>query len=796
MFSLKRFERKKLKALTSMKINKKSIRIPLLALIVFAGFSYAQAKTSSVQDLSRYPGTSHAAMPRSEFPTIIHSAELDSSAKANIIYQVLESGNNEALAQDALDFTLLSSNIDDGLRLKIVTESLAQGASLEEFCKKFSHPSTAFDSSSATVNDAVLNLIYILLEGQKCPLFATSILRTLILRQNIEEDVRIKLTALTLAAGADFNCAGKQKLYRDGEVVEEINRNLCEHVILNTYNQRLSQDGFIQIANLFIEHGANLKVVDDKGQTLLDQLELENEPTPYRINYLKNLGLECNLVKRLEIAAHFGNTEELHALVAMGLDLGELMDVAPEETAEFVYGALQANHLDFVSALLGYGLDINLLIDGLTPLCIGALHPSSNFAHMVIEHGGDHLQHCELNTAGDLPEFIQTITRTKTFTPAYLAAAYGNIKVLQYLTNQGVDMSDPARAEGGTIAHGAAEEGAIHTLAYALEHGVDVNTQDRLGRTPLLIALENEHNDIAAYLIRQWEASLDTPDTFGRTAYSIAQEKGLKALLLNASSKGPLDLSHISQSTRLRMLWFTGGEKALKQEVDRGYTLVGILAAHNNPEFDLNLNENNEHPGVIIGYFSEAMMDTPGVFELFSGFIVPGAGDSLRTGKERYTAEELKKDPTPTEVFYQRMIPEFIKNNIPLIGMCAGTQHLIMAQGGAIQPADNRDTWDNTGIKGYTWQHFMMLSEEEHFQLLENCKAEDLSFPVSRDQSYAVEPESLSKLGFELSSESRLGNIMAYAKDFKTIVTQFHPEDYYSFDKNNYYGLECVVKLI
>ena len=193
-------------------------------------------------------------------------------------------------------------------------------------------------------------------------------------------------------------------------------------------------------------------------------------------------------------------------------------------------------------------------------------------------------------------------------------------------------------------------------------------------------------------------------------------------------------------------------------------------------------------PGVTIGYFSEAMMNTPDIFELFSGFIIPGANDSFPRGKDRYTAEDIKDNPNPTEAFYQRMIPKIIRSNVPLIGMCAGAQHLIMTHGGAILPANNEDTFDPISINAYTWQHFMMLRDEERSELLENCVAENISFPVWRAHSYAVEPESVSELGLELSGTSKLGNVMAYAKDFKTVVTQFHPEEYYTFDENDYFG--------
>ena len=63
-----------------------------------------------------------------------------------------------------------------------------------------------------------------------------------------------------------------------------------------------------------------------------------------------------------------------------------------------------------------------------------------------------------------------------------------------------------------------------------LEKGAGVNVQDQDGRTPLFIAVRNDHPGVVKLLLAAG-AIPDIPDDQGRTAVTVAKELGNEAIL-------------------------------------------------------------------------------------------------------------------------------------------------------------------------------------------------------------------------------------------------------------------------
>ena len=63
-----------------------------------------------------------------------------------------------------------------------------------------------------------------------------------------------------------------------------------------------------------------------------------------------------------------------------------------------------------------------------------------------------------------------------------------------------------------------------------LEKGVGVHVQDQDGRTPLFIAVRNDHPGVVKLLL-DGGAIPDIPDDQGRTAVTVAKELGNEAIL-------------------------------------------------------------------------------------------------------------------------------------------------------------------------------------------------------------------------------------------------------------------------
>ena len=53
-----------------------------------------------------------------------------------------------------------------------------------------------------------------------------------------------------------------------------------------------------------------------------------------------------------------------------------------------------------------------------------------------------------------------------------------------------------------TPLHMAAERGSVELCRILLQNGAKTDVQTNLGLTPLMIAVENDHSDVAALLLR------------------------------------------------------------------------------------------------------------------------------------------------------------------------------------------------------------------------------------------------------------------------------------------------------
>jgi len=77
-----------------------------------------------------------------------------------------------------------------------------------------------------------------------------------------------------------------------------------------------------------------------------------------------------------------------------------------------------------------------------------------------------------------------------------------------------------------------------------LEHrGISINARDYETRTPLLKAIEMEHQGIANLLLSKGDVDADARDDYGRSPLSLAAEKGDEALVGYFSSGKTLTLS-------------------------------------------------------------------------------------------------------------------------------------------------------------------------------------------------------------------------------------------------------------
>jgi len=112
-------------------------------------------------------------------------------------------------------------------------------------------------------------------------------------------------------------------------------------------------------------------------------------------------------------------------------------------------------------------------------------------------------------------------------------------------------VSTPLPRGGMTALLLAAREGALAGVQALAEVGADLNVADRDGATPLIMAILNRHNDIAALLIDKG-ADLSAADSSGMTAlYAAVDLRQVGPLINRPTPKATSDLDNLTLVTML-----------------------------------------------------------------------------------------------------------------------------------------------------------------------------------------------------------------------------------------------------
>lgn len=81
-----------------------------------------------------------------------------------------------------------------------------------------------------------------------------------------------------------------------------------------------------------------------------------------------------------------------------------------------------------------------------------------------------------------------------------VAAESSHLSVIEYLIKCGVDV-DCFCDNGQTILHFACRRGWLQVVKSAVSKGCNLNAKDFIGRTPLMVAVDNAHSSVVEYLI-------------------------------------------------------------------------------------------------------------------------------------------------------------------------------------------------------------------------------------------------------------------------------------------------------
>ncbi|XP_023799011.1 serine/threonine-protein phosphatase 6 regulatory ankyrin repeat subunit C-like [Cyanistes caeruleus] len=112
------------------------------------------------------------------------------------------------------------------------------------------------------------------------------------------------------------------------------------------------------------------------------------------------------------------------------------------------------------------------------------------------------------------------------FTPLHCAVINNQDGTAEMLVEAlGAKIVNSRDAKGRTPLHAAAFADNVHGLQLLLRHQAEVDTPDKLGRTPLMVASENGHTAAVEFLLFQAKANITVLDVNKNTALHLACSK-------------------------------------------------------------------------------------------------------------------------------------------------------------------------------------------------------------------------------------------------------------------------------
>ena len=222
-----------------------------------------------------------------------------------------------------------------------------------------------------------------------------------------------------------------------------------------------AQKGHVSVATFLIEHGANVDLQDENGNTALHHTLYGSDVSCEILSCLTGSGADVNGVNKVKhtplmIAAKRGHLNALTLLIKHGAQDVDLQD---SDGYTALHYAVYSSDIscEILSCLIGIGADVNARTNnGVTPLMIAAEEGHINAVTSLVKCGANvDLQDKYGNTAlhyaaglsvderfsDDLPEIVETLLNLgashmcnhQGLTPLHQACISANIAVVEYL---------------------------------------------------------------------------------------------------------------------------------------------------------------------------------------------------------------------------------------------------------------------------------------------------------------------------------------------------------------------------
>ncbi|XP_051868517.1 2-5A-dependent ribonuclease-like [Pristis pectinata] len=204
---------------------------------------------------------------------------------------------------------------------------------------------------------------------------------------------------------------------------------------------------------------------------------------------------------------------------------GALVDFEPDDKGTPLFLAAGKGNDQVVELLLKKKANVNYQTKsfGWSPLHSAIQSNHEKVVHLLLEHGADpHLR------------------RKNGATPFITAAIVGEVSLLEMLLSHGADVNE-ADANGFTAFMEAAEHDNEDALRFLFNHKADVNKRRQVpdakakvgrgGKTALMSAVEESHENIVNILLDEMHADVNVLDNLGRTALIFALKENRQTIV-------------------------------------------------------------------------------------------------------------------------------------------------------------------------------------------------------------------------------------------------------------------------
>lgn len=193
--------------------------------------------------------------------------------------------------------------------------------------------------------------------------------------------------------------------------------------------------------------------------------------------------------------------------------------------------------------------------------------------------------------------------------PAIFFSAVVNVDItrLEEIYKNGVEIN-MQDASGWTGLHIASSEGLTEAVTWLLHHGASVHIRDKMARTPLTLAIENDHHQIIALLVKTGSHLLEPSLKLGEALVTAAASDNVRRLKSYQLAGVDLSLQDPCGRSALHAACTVGSEEAVQlllaagvptDEVDRTDLTPAMCAQINNHQHITELLEaHQQHNGL------------------------------------------------------------------------------------------------------------------------------------------------------------------------------------------------------